>query len=283
MPRVCAGIVTFNPDIKRLANNLKNVSKQVDVVFIVDNHSLNIVQLRRIASAFDNVELIENNHNFGIAKALNQMCEKAESGGYKWILTLDQDTIIPTNMVEIMMPYCSYKSIGIICPSIIYEGWDKKNKVKNDTEYVYACMTSASLTRIKAWKRVGGFREDYFIDFVDNEFCMKLSLKNYKIIRLNTIQASHQLGKSGARRLLGIRINYSKHTPLRLYYMSRNNLVFIQEYRKHILFFKEILKLNYVLICELIFAEKKLKALRYIKRGVLDAHKGILGEFKDYE
>lgn len=278
---ICAGIVTYQPNPDRLKHSLKRISNQLERVYIVDNHSSDIEEIRKVISLFENAELIENKGNYGIAKALNQMCEKARINGFSWILTLDQDTVVQKNLIETFSPYISDPQLGIICPDVYYEGWGNKQGKGTGTQYVYACMTSASLTRVDAWYDVGGFREDYFIDFVDNEFCMKLYLHNYKILRVFSTCISHQLGESGIKKILWFKIRYSRHSYIRLYYMARNNALFIKEYKEYLPVFKEILKLNYVLFNEFLVADKKIKALKYIKRGILDAHKGILGKYKD--
>lgn len=279
MSDFCAGIVTYQPDILRLKENLAGITCQVKRVYIVDNHSSDKEILWKLINEYSNVSLIENDHNYGIARALNQMCEQAVKDGFGWILTLDQDTITPQGLIKAFKPYTDIPEIGIICPAVCYDGWNNKINDRTKTEYTYACMTSASLTRTLAWEKVGGFREDYFIDFVDNEFCMKLGINNYKILRVNECQIHHQLGDSGTKKVFGLfRIRYSKHSPLRLYYMARNNYSFIREYGRYLSVFKENLKLGYVLGMGYLFSDDKKKALQYMIQGLKDARVGITGE-----
>ena len=216
MSKICAGIVSFCPEISRLKQSLQSVTAQAEKVFVVDNHSENLSEVKKLVMSFPNAALLENEQNNGIAKALNQMCELAEKEGYEWILTLDQDSLIPKDLLKIFQNYLSEEKIGIICPAVYYEGWEKKAKSGPPTEYVSACMTSASLTKIQAWKEVGGFREEYFIDYVDNEFCMKLRLHQYKVLRVNGCQMYHQLGDSGIKKIFGLKLHYTRHNPLRL-------------------------------------------------------------------
>jgi rhamnosyltransferase len=277
----CAGIVTYQPDIARLKENITSVERQVERVYIVDNHSSNLADIRKVCSYFEKIVLIENNHNEGVAKAQNQLCTLADDDDFLWILTLDQDTVIPDGMIETYSPYTEDPQNGILCPAVHYEGWGEQPDGQIDTQYVYACMASGSLTKLEAWKQVGGFREDYFIDFVDNEFCMKLSLNQYKILRINMCKINHQLGDSGIKNLLGIKIRYSKHSPLRLYYMARNNYAFIKEYQKYLPVFKEKVKLYYILAHSILFSDTKKETMKYIRIGIRDAKKGINGEFKE--
>ena len=281
MSKICAGIVSFCPEISRLKQSLQSVTAQAEKVFVVDNHSENLSEVKKLVMSFPNVALLENEQNNGIAKALNQMCELAEKEGYEWILTLDQDSLIPRDLLKIFQNYLSEEKIGIICPAVYYEGWGKKAESGPPTEYVSACMTSASLTKIQAWKEVGGFREEYFIDYVDNEFCMKLRLHQYKVLRINGCQMHHQLGDAGIKKIFGLKLHYTTNNPLRLYYMARNNYAFIREYAKSLPLLKEYLKLVYVLSLELLFSKQKRKAIRFIRYGLRDARKGISGAYRE--
>lgn len=278
MQPIGAGIVLYNPDIERLKRNINSISKQVDKVWLIDNGSDNHIDIEKIAFVFDNIILIHNLENLGIATALNQLCSNAEEEGYKWVLTLDQDTIVPANMISIMTKYLD-DDIGIVCPAVNYEGSRKKIISDSEIEYPYACMTSASLTNIVAWRNVGGFRDDYFIDFVDNEFCMKLKINGYKILRVNKCIIDHQLGESRIYKLLGIiTIRFFKHSDLRFYYITRNNKSFIKEYSSHLNVKKEYCKLLFIISRAILFSENRKNTVQYIRAGWLDAKKNNLGK-----
>lgn len=284
MDNICAGIVSYNPDIERLKLNVEAICGQVSKVYIVDNGSENLFAINNLIVTVSKVVLIPNTENVGIAKALNQLCEIADNDHYQWMLTLDQDTICPKNLIELLSKYINRDDVGLICPAIHYEGWCSTEIQSlapycEESEEIKACMTSGSLTRIKAWKKVKGFREEYFIDFVDNEFCMKLLLAHYKIIRVNTCAINHQLGESGTFNLLGIKkVKYTRHTPWRFYYMIRNNRVFIEEYKNQLSVFKEYLKLWYIIIKGIAFAKDRKSTIRSIYLGYKHAKQKKLGK-----
>lgn len=277
--KISAGIVTYNPDINRLKENVNSIISQVDKVFIVDNASINIDEIISSFSDINNLSILENSDNLGIAKALNQICKSAEAEDYEWVLTLDQDTVCPNRMIEKMMTYTSKKNIGIVCPAVNYEGRKKTRKTSKKAEYVYACMTSASLTRISAWKKVSGFKNEYFIDFVDNEFCMKLAINGYKIIRINSCVISHILGDIIEKNFFGLfHIRFFTHSPWRYYYMVRNNRSFISEYKNNLNVLKELLKLWYIIFMGIAFSNERSATMKYITKGYMDAKKGITGK-----
>ena len=45
--RIAAGIVLYNPDIDRLKKNLEVIESQVEKVFLVDNHSNNLEEVKK--------------------------------------------------------------------------------------------------------------------------------------------------------------------------------------------------------------------------------------------
>ena len=278
---VCAGIVLFNPDIERTKRVVHSIMSQVSELYLVDNGSDNVKQIHDLVSANSNVYIIENAENQGIARALNQICQKGYNNGFEWVITLDQDTICPEHLVEQLIPYTKTDEIGIVCPAVEYEGLNlKTNKEGKDTEYTYACMTSSSLTNLKAWKEVGGFKESYFIDFVDNEFCMKLGLNGYKILRVFSCAIKHQLGNSREISILGKKMKGTTHNLVRCYYMMRNNLLFIKEYSSHLNVFKEYVKMFYVAWGEILYSRNRLKTLKYLALGIKDGIKGKDGRYE---
>ena len=277
---VCAGIVLYNPQIARLRTNIDAIFQQVPLIILVDNGSDNLDEIEKLKLEFNSVVLISNNVNLGIAFALNQICDEADHNGFEWVLTLDQDTVCPISLIDTLYKHIG-KDVGIVCPAV-YEGWDIEKKQEiNSVEEISACMTSASLTRISAWKKVAGFRTDYFIDFVDNEFCMKLRNERFKIIRVNDCSISHELGDSKTIKLFGLfPIRCSEHKPWRFYYMARNNIVFIREYKEYLCVPKEYMKLVYVLATGLLASKQKKETVHHIKMGIQHAKNMRMGRLE---
>lgn len=271
---ICAGIVIYNPDIKRLQDVIDAICRQVDLLVLVDNGSNNMGVILETIKPYNVVHIIQNAENKGIATALNQICSHCYDKGYEWCLTLDHDTVCHEGMVNQLLKYSSKESIGIICPKVDYEGANIKQKNTNsETVDVYACMTSGSLTNLSAWKQVGGFRESYFIDYVDNEFCMRLGLAGYRIVRVNGCVMHHRLGESVKRKLFNIfPVTVSVHKPWRFYYMTRNNLLFIHQYKKHLNIFKEYAKVMTILYHGVLYSDSRKDTISYIWRGIKDAY-----------
>lgn len=277
---VGALIVTFNPDINLLNKNVEAILSQVKKVIIVDNASKNILEIEQLVSD-KRINLVKNSSNLGIAAALNMGVQIFEKNEYKYCLTLDQDSVCPSDMIEtylkILNTYNNENKIGIICPAINYVGWTNNTIYKESVIPVKACMTSASFTSIEAWKYVNGFDESFFIDFVDNEFCKKLKLNGYAILKTTDVILDHNLGICKEINLLGKKIRYSLHSPLRYYYMVRNNIVYLKKYYKSENLIKEIIKVIYIVVSALVFEKEKKQVLEYIKIGIRDAFQNRMG------
>lgn len=98
------GIVTYNPDIEKLKKNISRIAGQVCKLVIADNGSKNIEDIKRLAAAFENVSVILNYENFGIARALNQIMKWSSNNGGDWTITLDQDSECSDCIIDLYKP-----------------------------------------------------------------------------------------------------------------------------------------------------------------------------------
>ena len=115
-----AGIVSYNPDIKRFKENIDSILSQVDKLIIIENGSKDSEEIIKIIKSYDEnrIKLVVNSKNMGIAKALNQIMVCAEKANYEWVITLDQDSVCPENLVKEYSKYIEEDNVAIICPQI---------------------------------------------------------------------------------------------------------------------------------------------------------------------
>ncbi len=269
---ICAGIVLYNPNEKRLTENIESILPQVSKLILVDNASINTESVLNYWRQDSKIKIIKNIKNEGIAKALNQMCETASIENYKWILTLDQDSVCPSILIDSFMRYTEDNSVGIVCPQfeLNIDGYLFK-KVVEDSELVDYCITSASLTNLDAWNKSGKFDEWMFIDCVDYDFCLKLKKMGYKIIRVNNIIINHEVGNPQIKKLpFGRKIVLHNHSPLRNYYISRNTVYILKKYWRYKSVYKWVPRLLYWQICKLIFENNKIQTIISFLKGIKD-------------
>src|SRR6267154_6654289 len=100
---VCAIVVTYGPDIA-FPERLRNVAPQVGMTVIVDNGSSEAERgMLQEAASDPNIDLILNDGNLGLARALNIGIQRAATLGYSWVLLLDQDTRVEPDMVRTLL------------------------------------------------------------------------------------------------------------------------------------------------------------------------------------
>lgn len=261
----CAGIVVYNPNIVRLKENLNAILKQVSKVVLIDNASSNLsIDEFKLNPK---IEIILNDDNYGIAHALNQICNYANDNGFLWAITLDQDSVVPDNLLEEYKLYASNPIIGMLSPVVVDRncGILETSIDSKDTEIINRCITSASAIRIEAWDKVGGFYEPYFIDAVDFDMCYCLKEKGFTILRCNKAKIFHELGHSKKIKFLFKDNIIYNHSELRYYYISRNALLLGERHNCIVFWILTIIK-RVILI--LLFEENKYSKTVMIIKGI---------------
>ncbi|MCD7724852.1 MAG: glycosyltransferase [Clostridiales bacterium] len=174
---------------------------------------------------------IELGDNYGIGKALNCALRWAKREGFEWLLTMDQDTIVKADAIEYARSYLSCTEIGNI--GIACLRWTE-DVGKGKYDFLKFALTSGSIVNIEIAEKIGKFNEAFFIDGVDMEFCYRLYLHGYRMIRLNEAVMVHFIGNK-KKIMLGsgeaaITHNYP---PVRYYYIFRNYFYLIKQYGKY--------------------------------------------------
>ena len=277
---ISTGIVLFNPDIKRLKENIDAVIVQCTHVYLVDNGSKNISEVLEMLNGFNSSQfsVILNLENQGIAKALNQLTIAAQKDGYEWILTLDQDSVSPSNIIDEFENYTAYQNVGMLCPVIYDRNKGEEIKAKEGCTEIDECITSGSLLNIEAWNNIGGFDENMFIDGVDFDICYRLRQSGYKILCIQSVILLHELGRIEYHRFLFWRVLVKNHSAFRKYYIARNIIHTAKKRRSTLLVVKGLLQEIKMIGIVIFYEEDKLNKSRCICRGIYDGFKGKVGE-----
>jgi rhamnosyltransferase len=232
---VCAVVVAFFPD-DHFESRLAVVLPQVQVLVIVDNTPEPADdRLRRLASQYGtHVRVIENRRNLGIATALNQGLAYALENGCQWIVTLDQDSQCYPDMVDTLLEvYAACTPAPAVVGSNYFDARNAREEVKGAAAAQWQArktvITSGSLIDTRLAQGIGGFRDDYFIDQVDHEFCLRARRHGHRIVISVKPAMAHSVGNAGGVRLplLGTLPN---HRAVRKYYIARNTVVTVAGY-----------------------------------------------------
>jgi rhamnosyltransferase len=285
---ICAVVVTYHPD-PDFPGRVAIIAEQVGRVVIVDNgsDSLAVEMLYRI-SLQPNIHLILNHDNLGIATALNQGVRCAKHGGYAWALTFDQDTVAEAKMVDTLLGvYASFdqkSKLAVLGSNYWTENGRKPPFPEEINQYAWTeeidVITSGSFISIAAFEVIGSFRDIFFIDRVDTEYCLRARSKGFKIILTQMPIMRHSIGASSTHRLLCKRTGTTNHSPLRRYYYARNLFILAREYwraepvwvRSRLYAWAKAI----VLLC--LFESDRLTKLKSIAAGVFD---GLMFDLDD--
>jgi rhamnosyltransferase len=224
-------VILFNPD-DTVWNNILSYINSVSLLVVVDNSTFYNPALVNKLKDYKNIHYINNQDNLGVAKALNTSATIGLSKNFKWMLTMDQDSCIKSDFFNIADPLLSDDKNIIIAAS-----YNKIFYKPNRSEYegfveIGTVITSGNLLNLDGWEKLGGFCEKLFIDEVDNEFCIRAISAGFKIQSTDIIYLHHNLGTEYFKTNLLTRrtLNFRKHSPNRVYYMTRNNLFLWKNY-----------------------------------------------------
>ncbi len=95
MTSVCGVIVTYEPDLARLAEAISRTTSQVDALIVVDNGPERL--------ELDGVEVIRPGGNVGLAAAQNLGIAWARDHSHTHVLLLDQDSWPEPGMVPALL------------------------------------------------------------------------------------------------------------------------------------------------------------------------------------
>lgn len=285
-------VVTFNPE-GPIVGRFANLAKQVASFVVVDNGSrLDVLMAIEREAAQHNGCVISNLGNLGIAAALNQGMEWVIQRGYKWALLLDQDTQIGERTVNLLsdierghpnretLAVVSANFVDPVTAAVVFKpparttgAWFSR----------VSSISSGSLLSISAYQRIGPFRDDFFIDHVDTEFCLRARKYGLKVIVSTAPLMIHSIGTGSVHTFLGTKTRTSNHPPVRRYYIFRNCTVLAKEYWTSEFAFIVRLLLN---ICKspiliLLYEDAKVTKLRYAFRGIIDGLRGRLGSYEE--
>ncbi len=304
---MCALVVTYRPDAVRLLELVESLAEQVNRVLIVDNSGFEDPSVEKLVlnhRAFgDALSVVRLRQNCGIGSAINVGLEAARAAGFDYVLLSDQDSLPSSGMVdELLRTDTALRKeglpVGLVSPEYVDEvtGHAFGFQVQRPGRFFYSvapprsgepwieilsAITSGSLIRLDVFDVVGEMREDYFIDYVDTEWCHRAIHFGYKLFGTSRAVLSQRLGEDQFPVWYLKWRPYNGYSPQRLYYRFRN--------------FIAILKADFVpgrwklralwywlgnLYAYVLFSPRRLVNIRYIAWGLWDGLRGHMGPMR---
>ncbi len=251
---VCAVLVSYHPDAE-LPRRVAAIAAQTGGLVIVDNGSDEpaIAMLRGLAAANRAIDVIENHANLGVARALNLGAARAAARGFTWLLLLDQDSEVEADLVrgliEVRAAYPDPERLAILGAGFVEPARGQRAPANEGPspdvapavaagasppwQEVENAITSGSLLSIATYRRIGAFRDEFFIDYVDIDYCRRARAAGYVIATTRRPLMSHAIGAPASHRWLGVEKWTLNHSADRQYYIARNDTVMLREGGRH--------------------------------------------------
>ncbi len=230
-------IIIVNYNVKEFLQNLlysinkaaQNISHEI---IIVDNSSGD-GSVELIQQKFPDVKLIINKKNLGFGKA-NNIAMKQANGEH--FLLLNPDTLLSEDTLKEMMSFlkkhpdagvagckilnpdgtlqlacrrsfprpwtsfCKVMGLSNLFPkSKIFAKYNLTYLDENQTYEVDSISGSFMMMKREAYKRTGGFDEDFFMYGEDLDLCYRIQKEGYKVFYVHSAQIIHYKGESTRR------------------------------------------------------------------------------------
>jgi rhamnosyltransferase len=276
-----AAVFVSHEPSQAFAATLRRAAGEAGAVVIVDNGSRapTAMSLQRLARDLP-AATIFNESNAGLGHALNQGMTWAAENGFAWALLLDQDASPHRGLLNAAAR--AFRDAGEAPVALISAAKDARRCVDSThaAEEAVAAITAGSFHNVAAWRRLGGFRADFFTDYVDIEYCLRAREAGYSVLRLCRPAIDHEIGHPTRHRLGWRRVTTTNHDRHRRYYITRNRVLVWRRYGRreatYILgdmraFAKECVKLA-------LFEQDRLRKGAAIARGLAHGVRGATGQ-----
>ena len=219
-------VVLFHPP-ENMKENILSYIHSLDKL-ILWNNSLHEPIFSEKDSIYEE-KIIEmgNGNNVGIGVALNEAVNHAKKFHYNFLLTMDQDGrfLDFSKYLDIVKRCVENEGISIFTPNFIIH--NKELYVNKEPIIdVEASMTSGALYPIQIFNEIGIFRDDFFIDSIDIEFCLRAKRYGIPTKIVTAACLFHEAGyQKKKHKFLWKTFFPNEYSPMRSYYIIRNSLI----------------------------------------------------------
>ena len=275
-----AVIVSYHPD-KEFVERLAKLRRQFAAVYWVDNTPGAAVGSKHLSDL--DVDYISQGVNSGLGTALNTGCAAALRDGFEWVVTFDQDSDIAADFLGQQIAAWQESDSSAFIMGCNYSAGDNVDKPRfREGDYMVVCktvITSGCLMCLPVWDDLGRFRDDYFIDGIDHEICLRGRSKGLVVSRHGRVLMKHRIGERSAN----YRILPYLHTPVRKYYSMRNGTQNILRYAtsEPLWAVRKSATLAWEVVIALLFEPDRRRKMRAMFRGLRDGLTSRMGAAPD--
>jgi rhamnosyltransferase len=239
---VVAVVTVFRPD-EDVFRSLDAIKIVCPTVIVVDDGSS--AQYTEILSRIEGVvsDVVRQKANLGLAEALNVGIRRAaERFDATHVLTFDQDTqpdpdYLDRALESLQNARDAGLDVAVVCAGINNE-WTLQDTLRvRGVNTAVEALQSGFLVPMSTIERIGDFQSGLFIDCVDIEYMFRARRHGMHTVIAESARIAHTVGdriavtfRGRQVHVLGKRLEFSFHGPLRRYYITRNRLILFKEY-----------------------------------------------------
>ena len=252
-----------------------------------------------LADRYPQVKVLRMSENLGVGGgAAAGLAYAALERRHDWIWTFDADSAPNDDTLEVLLeateslgntdgevgmaaPLPIHQETGTCYPPLLWrDGYVKPSAelLRQPIWFADLVIGSGCMVRREVVEKVGLPRADFFMYFLDYEYCLRVRSHGYKIAVVTRSHFSHAIGNGRRVRLPGYSRLWPDYAPWREYYLSRN-----MAYTAWWLYPSRGTKTFVVRHLArhaggvLLFSSNKLASLKKMAQGFWDGHQATLG------
>jgi rhamnosyltransferase len=293
--KIGAGIVLYQPTVPQVLKLARRLDGELARIAFFLNSPLEKKTIKSIEQNCVNCQVIfinESGNNLGLGVAYNELVRDASKAGMDELILFDQDSMPAVCLVKSLSRINTLLRLKCENPIIVgpqpinYQnkrlrsGKALRTFLDLRVSSVPFVISSGSLIDLKKALAVGPFRDDFFIDGIDIEWCYRAKEKGFTIWRSHEVLMKHELG-AGTINLFGLTL--TKQPEKRIYTFFRNQISMLKlshipfTYKLRILLGFPVRVIIYAIHSR--FSKGMLKAML---QGFLDGYQQRLGPTKDF-
>jgi GT2 family glycosyltransferase len=234
---------------------------------------------------FPNTRVLRSDKNLGFSGGNNWGIRQAK-GDYIFIVNNDTE-VTPTLIDDLLEPFGNDPSIGVVCPKIRffsnpdviqYAGFkpmniftgrtaavgslEKDNGQHDISGYTAGAHGCAMMVKKEVITKVGMFPENFFLYYEEWDWSYRILKAGYKIFYQSKALIFHKESMS-----------VGKENPLKVYYLTRNRILFMRRNTKFFQFFIFICFFGLFTIPKSTFGylvKKQFRFVKYFFKGVFN-------------
>ncbi len=281
-------IVCYCPNVEVLSQLCHAITSDGGQVILVDNSESPTLTGQKLPSG---CALITLGTNTGLAHAQNVGVNSAIAAGAHVVAFFDQDSTIKPGFLTTLVSPLSLGKPDIVSPLYVDDTSNdalpstkvSRHGVSSTVHHydslepylVDVVISSGTAASVEVFEVAGLFDEDFFIDFVDTEWCLRCRSKMIPIRVIPRAVMKHRIGNRSLN--IGFTTVFV-HSPVRCYYQIRNCFLLFR--KRHIPFLfaiRELVAVFYNRTLLLFIVDEIGAYLRAYSCALIDGLRGVTG------